>query len=221
MNANRFVWALCAILIPGSLAVPSALGDWPNWRGPDATGSITAGNYPQRLDADYELWRVALPGKGCSTPIVLEQQIFVTAPVNGLDALLAIDWSGNRSWSTTFGPEDPGKHRNGSGSNASPVTDGDAVFVYFKSGTLAAVELNGQIRWQTNLVERFGKDTLYWDHGTSPVLTKNHVVMARMHEGDSWLAGLRQVDRRNGLEGGPQLSNADGVRSWLHHAAGD
>ncbi|MEO1995359.1 MAG: PQQ-binding-like beta-propeller repeat protein, partial [Planctomycetaceae bacterium] len=54
----------------------------------------------------------------------------------------------------------------------------------------AAVNLDGSIRWQTNLVKRFGADTLYWDHGTSPVLTQKHVVMARMHQGESWLAAF-------------------------------
>ena len=37
-------------------------------------------------------------------------------------------------------------------------------------------------------MEKFGKAKLYWDHGTSPVLTDTHVVMARMHEGESWVA---------------------------------
>ena len=89
-----------------------------------------------------------------------------------------------------FSKENPGKHRNGSGCNASPVTDGKAVFVYFKSGAFAAVELDGKVRWKTDLVERFGKDTLFWDHGTSPVLTERYVVMARMHQGESWLAAF-------------------------------
>jgi outer membrane protein assembly factor BamB len=75
------------------------------------------------------------------------------------------------------------------------VSDASAVFVYFKSGTLAAVNLDGSIRWQTDLVERFGKDERFWDHGTSPVLTKQHVVMARMHAGDSWLAAF---DKKSG-----------------------
>lgn len=92
-----------------------------------------------------------------------------------------------------FGKEDAGKHRNGSGSNASPVTDGNAVFVFFKSGTFAAVELDGKVRWRTDLVERFGKDTLFWDHGTSPVLTEKHVIMVRMHRGESWLAAFDKV----------------------------
>jgi outer membrane protein assembly factor BamB len=52
------------------------------------------------------------------------------------------------------------------------------------------VGLDGKERWKTNLVERFGPDTLFWDHGTSPVLTAKHVVMARMHHGESWLAAF-------------------------------
>jgi outer membrane protein assembly factor BamB len=131
-----------------------------------------------------------LPGKGCSTPIIWNQRIYLTAPTNGLDAVLAFDWSGRWLWQTTLGPEDPGKHRNGSGSNPSPATDGQGVFVYFKSGTLAALEFNGKVRWQTNLVARFGPAELYWDHGTSPVVTEKYVVMARMHHGESWLAAF-------------------------------
>ena len=59
--------------------------------------------------------------------------------------------------------------------------------------TLAAVDLNGKVRWKADLVERFGKDTLYWDHGTSPVLTEKYVIMARMHQGESWLAAFDKL----------------------------
>ena len=164
--------------------------DWPRWRGPQDNGSTEFGTYPVKFDAANMLWRAPLPGKGCSTPIVWQQTIYVTAPVDGNDALLAFDWSGKQRWQATFGEQNEGKHRNGSGSNASPVTDGENLFVYFKSGTLAAVNLDGSVRWKTNLVERFGQDTLYWDHGTSPVLTEKYVVMARMHHGESWLAAF-------------------------------
>ena len=164
--------------------------DWPRWRGPEDTGSTESGRYPVSFDANSALWRVSLPGKGCSTPIVWKQTIYLTSPSDGKDAVFSFDWSGKERWRTTFGAEDAGKHRNGSSCNASPVTDGDGVFVYFKSGTLAAVELTGSIRWRTNLVERFGQATLYWDHGTSPMLTQKYVIMARMHHGESWLAAF-------------------------------
>ncbi len=181
--------ALVSFIISG-LARGETLQDWPAWRGPDASGHIQQGTYPDKFDADNYLWRTELPGKGCSTPILLEERIFLTAPVDGNDAVLCYGLDGREQWQTTFGKEDAGKHRNGSGSNASPVTDGEAVFVYFKSGTFAAVELDGTVRWKTDLVERFGKDTLFWDHGTSPVLTEKHVIMARMHQGESWVAAF-------------------------------
>ncbi len=188
---SRFILnALCFSV----LGLPAALGagdaDWRAWRGPLASGSIEAGDYPVKFDAKTYLWRADLPGKGCSTPIVHNELIYLTAPVEGNDALLCYDFHGAEKWRAVFGKEDAGKHVNGSGSNASPVTDGEAVFVYFKSGELAAVELDGAVRWRMNLVERFGKENLFWDHGVSPVLTDTHVVMARMHDGESWLAAF-------------------------------
>ncbi|TWU41733.1 PQQ-binding-like beta-propeller repeat protein [Novipirellula artificiosorum] len=184
-----------ALLLTICFAFATARADWPSWRGPFGHGSTDGGNYPTRLDDGTLLWQADLPGKGCSTPIVLDQTIFVTAPVDGQDAVLAFDWSGTRLWATTFGNEILGKHRNGSGCNASPVTDGSGVFAYFKSGTLAAVNLDGSVRWETNLTERFGEDNRFWDHGSSPVLTNKHVIMARMHAGDSWVAAF---DKENG-----------------------
>jgi outer membrane protein assembly factor BamB len=163
---------------------------WREWRGPGGNGSVERGSYPVTFDADKCLWRAELPGKGCSTPIVLDEMIFLTSPADGKDALLCYDHAGKEQWRAVFDQEKAGKHRNGSGSNASPVSDGDAIYVYFKSGTLAAVERDGKVRWKTNLVERFGPDNLFWDHGTSPVLTQKHVVMARMHGGESWLAAF-------------------------------
>jgi outer membrane protein assembly factor BamB len=169
--------------------------NWQNWRGPHANGSIAQGSYPDELDPNKCAWKIELPGKGCSTPIVSNQNIFVTVPIDGNDGLLCYELTGKEKWRAKFGKENPGKHANGSGSNASPITDGKAVFCFYKSGTLAAVENDGKVRWQTDLVERFGKDTLYWDHGTSPVITEKFVVMVRMHEGESWLAAF---DKQSG-----------------------
>lgn len=166
---------------------------WPKWRGPNDSGSTRQGTYPVQWEATNTLWKAPLPGKGCSTPVVWDQHIFLTAPINGLDGVLAFDWAGKALWQKALGPEQEGKHRNGSGSNPSPATDGKAVFVVFKSGELAALDLDGRVRWETNLVAGFGPDTLYWDQGTSPVLTRDHVIIARMNEGESWVAAFDKV----------------------------
>ncbi|MBM3968419.1 MAG: Pyrrolo-quinoline quinone [Planctomycetes bacterium] len=188
---NKFLIAAAGMFFfAGHAGFAADIVDWRSWRGPLGNGSVERGSYPVSFGAEKYLWRTPLPGKGCSTPILLSGMIYLTSPADGNDALLCYDLNGREKWRTAFGKENAGKHRNGSGSNASPVTDGKAVFVFFKSGTFAAVDLNGKVRWKTDLVERFGKDTLFWDHGTSPVLTENYVIMVRMHQGESWLAAF-------------------------------
>lgn len=184
--------------LPCSVGVSAALlsaavvqADWPSWRGPDANGGIATGVYPTNWTASDVLWKAALPGKGSSTPIVLNQRIYLTAPAGGQDALLAFDLAGKLLWETRLGSASPPKHRSlGSSCNASPVTDGQGIYVYYKSGNFAAVDLDGQVRWQTNLVEQFGSERLFWDQGSSPVVTAQHVILPRMHGGDSWIAGF-------------------------------
>ncbi len=191
MTSRLIMFALPALLMAGQLSTAAENdANWPRWRGPENNGSIATGDYPAEFDSTRVLWKQKLPGKGCSTPVVHNGVIYLTAPAEGRDALLAFDLAGKKLWMTEFGKEKPGKHRNGSGSNPSPVTDGKGVFVSYKSGALAAVNLDGTIRWQTNLVERYGPDTLFWDHGSSPVLTSQYVVATRMHKGESWLAAF-------------------------------
>jgi outer membrane protein assembly factor BamB len=182
---------LLSTLFTAMVAIAESPANWPHWRGAHDNGSTERGTYPVKWDATTNLlWQAGLPGKGCSTPIVWDKRIFLTAPVEGQDAVQAFDWSGKLLWQTTLGAERSGKNAHGSGSNPSPTTDGRSIFVYFKSGDLAALDFDGKILWQANLVDRYGRDTLYWDYGTSPVLTGKDVVVTRMHHGDSYIAAF-------------------------------
>lgn len=193
MNLKTALFTAALLACGLNVMAAEITANWPRWRGPQDSGSIENGKYPVQWKVDTVHWKSELPGKGCSTPIVWNRRIYVTAPSNGRDSLIALDWSGKQLWQAGFGKENPGKHRNGSGCNPSPTTDGKSIFVEFKSGTLAAVDLEGKIRWQTNLVKSYGKDTLFWDHGTSPVLTEKYVVKVRMHKGESWLAAFDKM----------------------------
>ena len=172
--------ALSALACASVTAFAEDNGAWTSWRGPKDFGSIESGNYPSDLGKDQLRWSAPLPGKGCSTPIHLNGSIYLTAPKEGKDAVVSLDAMGKERWTTVFEQEDAGKHRNGSGCNASPVTDGRSLYVYFKSGTFAALGLDGKVLWQTNLVKSYGKDTLFWDHGTSPVLTAKQIGRAHV-----------------------------------------
>lgn len=188
------VLAAILLTVTTAAAAPTdqpAPDNWPRGRGPGDDGGNDRGTYPATWGAKAGvLWTADLPGKGCSTPIVWDRRIYLTAAAGGQDAVLAFDWAGKPLWQTKVGPERPGKNKNGSGSNPSLITDGRGVFAYFKSGALAALDLDGTVRWKSNLQQQYGKDTLYWDIGTSPVLTDKDVVIAVMQSGGSYLAAF-------------------------------
>ena len=161
--------------------------NWPAWRGVDAQGSTGPGNYPTELNLNKNLlWKASLPDKGCSTPIVWKDSIYLTCPVNGEDGVLSFSINGDQNWQSKIGPERKGRHLNGSGSNPSLITDGQNLYALFKSGNLACLNFNGKILWQKDL-SSYGKDTLYWDFGTSPILSSNYLIVALMRKGNSWL----------------------------------
>lgn len=166
--------------------------NWPQWRGPNGNGTAAAGDYPLKFSSTESVaWKVELPGRGNSTPVVWGDRIFVTTGMDGQDSVLCFDMAGKELWRKQLGPERAGKHRNGTGANSSPVCDGKNVIVYFKSGTVTCLDLDGNEKWKTNLQERFGKDTMWFDIGTSPVFAAGCVVVAVVQEGDSYLVAFK------------------------------
>lgn len=191
VSSVRVLRAVHAVLFCAALGAVAAPPDWPAWRGADFKGRVLTGEFPTQWTADQARWKVALPGKGSSSPIIWQERIYLTTPADGQDAVMALDMSGKVLWQTKLGPASPPRHRTlGSSANASPVTDGTGIYVYFRSGRLAALDLDGKVRWTVNITERFGAEELFWDQGTSPVVTRRDVVLARMHGGESWLAGF-------------------------------
>jgi outer membrane protein assembly factor BamB len=159
-----------------------------------AERGVVAGKQPPLDLTEKLLWKAELPGRGCSTPILWEKKIYVTCPIGDKDGLLAFDASGKELWRRTFGTLSPGRgQRVGSGANSSPVTDGKVLVAYFKSGTVACMDLDGKLLWQLNLQEKYGEDKLWWDQGTSPIFAGGNVVIAVMQtDGDSYLLSLDQ-----------------------------
>jgi outer membrane protein assembly factor BamB len=176
---------ILAIILSG-LGIPGPLvanGEWPNWRGPSGHGVAASGKSPVAFGPEKNVaWKVKLPGRGGSTPMVLGDLIVVTAEIDGKDGVLAVDKAGNEMWRATLGTVSAFQHANaGSGCNPSPLTDGKQIFVYFKSGNLAALDPLGKVMWSKNLQKDYAKDGLKWDLGTSPILAGGHLVVAMMH----------------------------------------
>ena len=198
----------CTLLLILSAAKPGFASDWPNWRGPKYDGVASGNGYPATWSAKENVrWKVTLPGPGASTPILWGDQIFLTCLVEGKNTAVALDRGGKILWQTPVGKQArSGKNPKATGSNPSAVTDGKHLFVYFKSGDLACLDLNGKLLWEKNLQAEYGEDTLWWDLGTSPVLTKDCVVVAVMHSGPSFVVAF---DKASGKVAWKQDRNLD------------
>ena len=95
MQKNTVFLAISALFL--NLAQAS---DWPAWRGADSSGATTTGKYPANLSDP--VWKLALPGKGCSAPIYWITR-FISSAVGGEDAISAVSWEGKPVWSVKVG----------------------------------------------------------------------------------------------------------------------
>jgi outer membrane protein assembly factor BamB len=83
------------------------LDQWPQWRGPLATGAAPRGNPPTEWAEDKNVrWKVALSGDGHSTPIVWGDRVFLTTAIAYGDAVPVDEHDAGHH------DEDPGAHDN-------------------------------------------------------------------------------------------------------------
>ena len=171
----------CTLLLLSLPAVFSAenADQWPQWRGPFNTG-VARGTAPTKWsDTQNIKWKVAIAGRGYSTPIIWGDKIFVTTavptgkaskegltpapnPQGGFGAgeenkfmLLCLDrLTGKTLWERTAKVATPheGYHRMyGSFASASPATDGKYVYVWFGSRGTFCYDFDGKLIWQKDL----------------------------------------------------------------------
>jgi len=219
------------VLVLAGLTTLSALGDqsgvggcaatpgsWPQWRGPLANGVAPRANPPVHWSETNNIrWKIALPGKGHSSPIVFGNSVYVlsaapvgeaqkavyddapgvhdSVPVTQRHQFLALAVSrrdGSILWSKTLREEWPheGGHVTGSLASSSPVTDGERVYAFFGSRGLYCLDLNGEVKWQKDL----GRMHTLHAHGegSSPVLHGDTLIICWDDERESFLYALNK-----------------------------
>jgi outer membrane protein assembly factor BamB len=150
---------------------------WPRWRGPSGQGIVRGGEYPDAWTEKSFVWKVPVPGRGNSSPIVWGDRIvFTTAYDDGakLTLLCYRRSDGKRLWELAA-PQEGVEYvhpKNGHAS-ATPVTDGERIYASFGPHGLIAASFDGKLLWHA----RVGRVDNY--HGTagSPVLYKDSVIL--------------------------------------------
>src|SRR6058998_1525619 len=200
-----------------------ALRNWPQWRGPLANGVGPLANPPIHWSETNNVrWKIPLPGKAHSSPIVFGDSVYVLAampvgeaqkpvyddapgvhdsvPVTHRHQFVALAISrrdGSVLWNKVLREEWPheGGHETGSLASNSPVTDGEHIYVFFGSRGLHCLDLTGELNWSKDL----GRMHTLHAHGegSSPVLYGDKLIVCWDHEADSYLYAF---DKRTGKQ---------------------
>jgi outer membrane protein assembly factor BamB len=86
MQMKRFLVLIIVFVVIYNLTWSKTPTDyeknWPQWRGPYATGVSLYGDPPLQWDETKNIkWKIALPGKGHATPIIWGDQIFISTAI--------------------------------------------------------------------------------------------------------------------------------------------
>jgi outer membrane protein assembly factor BamB len=205
---------LLALLLATTTGVTTAASDWRQFRGPNGSGIAAADAQPATTWSDSQnmKWKVALPGPGSSSPIVVGERVFVTcysgygdgssgdSPERLQRHLICVErTTGKILWDKSIAaelPEDPysGNLREHGYASNTPVTDGEHIFAFFGKTGVLAFDFEGQQLWKVNVGKQ--SSNRRWGSGASPILCQNTVIVNAAEEGRSVLA----LDKLTGKE---------------------
>lgn len=197
---NRF--AIAAFIV--TLVMPSVavLADWPEFRGPNQQGHAPASGLPVEWSSNRNVqWRTPVPGLGWSSPVVLNDRIYLTTavgdggvrdPDQSLRTLCLNAADGSVLWNVEVFQQSSGGaqvdrvHSKNSQASPTPVTDGRHIYVHFGTRGTACLTPDGDILWKTQEL----KYNPVHGNGGSPIIVDDLLIVACDGEDVEYLAAL-------------------------------
>ncbi len=146
------------------LPLPLLGADWPRFLGSDGLGHSEAIKLTDREKLEPNIrWKVSLPGKGWSSPVVVGDKIYLTTaiptgpagakPDQNLEVLCLDASDGKTVWQTKIitqkGDNSPNIHPKNSHASPTITVKGDRLYAHFGHMGTACLDTSGKILWQT------------------------------------------------------------------------
>ena len=162
--------------------------EWTRFRGPNGTGVSASTGLPVEIGGERSVeWATEVPF-GRSSPALTEDRIFLTAMEDGELLTLAVGRDdGELLWTRSLEPTHRADlHEATDSSTASPVTDGENVFVFFHEAGLVSYDADGNERWRFEL----GPFRNFYGIAASPVLAGDKLLFVCDQVEGSFLLAL-------------------------------
>jgi outer membrane protein assembly factor BamB len=191
-----------------SSCLAAGAAEWSRFRGPNGTGTSADKDVPiEWTEKENIRWKLAIPGKGHSSPIVWGNRLFLqTAAPDGKDrALVCVDTDkGEILWTKTIAGRPSKTHDRNSLASSTPATDGERVYCLFwdsKELLLYAFDFKGEVVWKRGDGADKARDELgtyevkqggqsQHGAGTSPMVYDGKVFLANDKDGSATLLAL-------------------------------
>ena len=181
------------------LAISSFAGDWPQFRGPDSTGTAADAKIPDQPKID---WSAPLPGRGLSSPIVVAGKVFVTCssgPKQERLHLICFNAAdGARMWEREF--QATGRtmtQQKTCVASCTPCSDGRRIFAIWSSNDMASFDLDGNLLWLRGLTADYPNASNSIGMASSPIVIGETVVTMIENDSESYSLGLDANTGRN------------------------
>jgi outer membrane protein assembly factor BamB len=151
MRLNLF---LCIATFVALSATCHAQSNWPEFRGPTADGHADAAKLPKTFDESTIAWQVPIHGKGWSSPVIWDDQVWLTtATKDGKEmSVICVDLDSGKKLHdfVVFENETPDFcHPTNSYASSTPAIEEGRLYVHFGSCGTACIDTStAKILWQ-------------------------------------------------------------------------
>jgi outer membrane protein assembly factor BamB len=172
--------------------------EWRGFRGTESTAVADKPAPTSWSDTENIAWKVDLPGRGLSSPIIVGDRVYLTASSGGrqdrLHVLCYDAASGTQIWERQFWATGRTvSHPTTCNAAPTPVSDGERIYAFYSSNDLVCLDLDGNLQWFRGLTHDYPNASNSLGMASSLIVSDGVVIAMVENDTDSLTTGVESL----------------------------